>query len=265
MAQLRPLLDAGYCLRAGQLVLEAKTIIIATGFPVGETFETDGPAGAIALYRALEQRGATCHLACADSLASRLGTDYRVLHLQAFDHDSARREAQSNCAALQPDLIVCIERPGLNADGQYYNMRGEDISPRCAIFDYYLSSAGCPTIAIGDGGNEIGMGKLAAAVGALDIRGAATSCDELLVADVSNWGAYALIAMLDALGGKGLLSAVRHRDTLAYLSSLGSVDGVTRENTLTEDGLPASAGDALLADLAELLHTFRTVPGGDRE
>ena len=39
---------------------------------------------------------------------------------------------------------------------------------------------------------------------------------------------------------------------LQYLSTRGSVDGVTRENTLTEDGLPVEAGIGVIAQLREL-------------
>ena len=83
--------------------------------------------------------------------------------------------------------MISIERPGLAADGRYYNMRCEDISERCFFFDPFINSATCPTIGIGDGGNEIGMGNIAAALWKLDIRPSVTCCDELLVADVSNW------------------------------------------------------------------------------
>lgn len=253
MAELRPALTPGYTLRAGQVLARAQTVIIGTGFPVAKTFETDGPLGAIALYQALERLGKTCHLACADPLASALGNDFKVTQLEAFSIEDGQREAQRNLAAIRPDAVVSIERPGLADDNRYYNMRGEDISSRCAIFDYYLSLAACPSIAIGDGGNEIGMGKLAAEVSALDIHAAATSCDELLVADVSNWGGYALIAMLEALTQTPLLASVTHHKTLRYLSERGSVDGVTREQTLTEDGLAAEAGEQLLTQLGRLL------------
>ncbi|WP_439106375.1 glutamate cyclase domain-containing protein [Congregibacter sp.] len=252
MAELRPALTPGYSLRAGELLAKGQRILIGTGFPVLDTFETDGPLGAIALYQALEQLGKDCHLACADPLASVLSADFKVIKLEAFELEQGRVEAQNQLAKHKPDVVVSIERPGLADDDRYYNMRGEDISHRCAIFDYYLSLATCPSIAIGDGGNEIGMGKLRTAVSALDIHPAATSCDELLVADVSNWGAYALIAMLEGLTQAPLLASVRHEETLRYLSDRGSVDGVTRENTLTEDGLPTSAGADLLANLQRL-------------
>jgi hypothetical protein len=253
MQTLRAALEPGYTLRAARVLTAAKNVIIGTGFPVANTFETDGPLGSIALYRALERCGSTCHIACARPLAAALEGDFRIIELEAFDPQAGREEARRNLARFAPDMVVSIERPGLAADGRYYNMRGEDITADCAVFDYYLEDAQCPTIAIGDGGNEIGMGRVAAAVTALSIRAAATSCDELIVADVSNWGAYALIALMEAISGQALLERIEHRRTLAELSARGSVDGVTRENTLTEDGLPVEAGELLLAELARLV------------
>ena len=76
--------------------------------------------------------------------------------------------------------------------------------------------------------------------------------DELLVADVSNWGAYGLIALLSHWSGRDLLAEFSPMATLAYLSDLGSVDGVTRENTPTEDGLDASEGLLVIGQLRQL-------------
>jgi len=227
-------------------------VLIGTGFPVGDTFETDGPVGAIALYRTLEHLGNAPVLACAPPLADALAADYRVLPLLGNDLADARRTAQEALDAMQPGVVLSIERPGLTADGRYYNMRGEDISARCGIFDPYLDLADCPTIAIGDGGNEIGMGNIAEAIAALDIRVSVTRCNELLVADVSNWGAYGLIALLGYWSGENLLDRLAPREILAYLSARGSVDGVTRENTPTEDGLDAGEGCAVIAQLSQL-------------
>ena len=41
---------------------------------------------------------------------------------------------------------------------------------------------------------------------------------------------------------------------LNYLSKRGSVDGVTRENTLTEDGLTADISEQLINDLRKIIH-----------
>ena len=83
-------------------------------------------------------------------------------------------DAAAQLERLQPTAVISIERPGLAEDGRYYNMRGEDITARCAFFDPFLTLASCPTIAIGDGGNEIGMGSIVDVTRQLDIRAART-------------------------------------------------------------------------------------------
>lgn len=253
MQRARSALPPAYCLRAARHLRDASgTVIIGTGFPVTDTFETDGPVGAIALYQSLEELGAEPVIACGPPLSGAIAGDYRTLELVARNLEDATREATAALRRLQPEAVVSIECPGLTGDGHYYNMRGENITSRCAFFDPYITHAACPTIAIGDGGNEIGMGNIAAAIAELDITAAITGCDELLVADVSNWGAYGLIALLAAWDGRDLLARRSPLDILGYLSARGSVDGVTRENTLTEDGLAAAEGIGLIRQLRRL-------------
>jgi hypothetical protein len=253
MQVARAALPHDYYLRAARTLRDIRgTVIIGTGFPVDDTYETDGPVGAIALYDSLAALGAQPVIACGPPLSQALTGDYRVLELQARDLPAAEAEATEHLARLRPAAVVSIECPGLAEDGRYYNMRGEDISARCAFFDPFIRLAGCPTIAIGDGGNEIGMGKIAAAIAELDIRASVTSCDELLVADVSNWGAYGLVALLAHWAGRDLLADIDPLAILQYLSARGSVDGVTRENTLTEDGLDPSQGLGLISELRAL-------------
>ncbi len=250
MAVARAALSPGYYLRAASTLRDIRgTVIIGTGFPVTDTFETDGPVGAIALYNALETLGAEPIIACGPPLSDAIAEDFRLLPLTARDLVTAEAEAATHLKQFRPSAVISIERPGLADDGRYYNMRGEDITARSAFFDPHMSLADCPTIAIGDGGNEIGMGNIAAAIATLDIRAAVTQCDELLVADVSNWGAYGLIALLAHWSGRDLLADISPLNILDYLSARGSVDGVTRKNTLTEDGLEASEGSALIAEL----------------
>jgi len=243
-------LKPAYYLRGAQLLHKVRgNVIIGTGFPVIDTFETDGPVGAIALYNCLQALGAEPIIACGPPLCDALASDYRVLPLTARDLDAAKEEAATRLQQLQPAAVISIERPGLAEDGRYYNMRGEDITARCYFFDPFLTLATCPTLAIGDGGNEIGMGNIADAIATLDIRVAATGCDELLVADVSNWSAYGLIALLARWSGRDLLAEISPLDILGYLSAHGSVDGVTRQNSLTEDGLAASEGIEVIRQL----------------
>jgi len=250
MQVARAALEPGYYLRAAQYLRDIRgTVIIGTGFPVTSTFETDGPVGAIALYDTLDALGAQPVLACGPPLSRSLADDYRVLELTARNLDSAQQEAEQQLLNLAPAAIVSIERPGLAADNRYYNMRGEDITERCAIFDPFINAANCPTIAVGDGGNEIGMGNISEAIANLDIDPSVTGCDELLVADVSNWGAYGVIAILASWSGQDLLGKISPVEILDYLSARGSVDGVTRENTLTEDGLEAEEGLRVIQEL----------------
>jgi hypothetical protein len=273
MASVRQVLEPGYFLRAAAWLRDIEGIVlIGTGFPVVDTYETDGPVGAVALYRCLEHLGAEPILVCGTPLSASLADDYRVYDIAVGNSSGrvadggvspvrlrgGRRRGDPEISSLdalvsmQPSAVVSIERPGLTAEGRYINMRGEDITEYCACFDYFVELAGCPTIAIGDGGNEIGMGNVQDAIKRLGMEPSTTRCGELLVADVSNWGAYGLIALLGYWRGEDLLANISPRDVLGYLSEKGSVDGVTRENTLTEDGMPASAGESLIESLRKL-------------
>ncbi len=257
MASVRPALTPGYCLRAARTLFDAKgVVLIGTGFPVATptatTFETDGPLGAIALYQALEAIGSTPYIVCGAPLSQALKEQYRIVDLKLGKHNAQAQEATDILDDLKPKVVLSIERPGQAEDGHYYNMRGENISAGAACFDSLMNQATCPTIAIGDGGNEIGMGNVTDALQSLDIVAATTKCDELLVADVSNWGGYALIAIMGRLTNKDLLAEFSPIDVLQYLSTLGSVDGVTRLNQLTEDGQGIEVGDALILQLRQL-------------
>lgn len=253
MRQVQQVLQPGYYLRAARMLRDIRgTVLIGTGFPVEDTYETDGPVGAIALYEILETLGVKPILVCGKPLSGQLAEDYRVHAIAVGSAGDWEAETAATLQQLQPSAVISIERPGLSAEGGYFNMRGEDITDRCACFDYFVELATCPTIAIGDGGNEIGMGNVSEALQDLDIIPATTKCDELLIADVSNWGAYGLIAIIGYWRGEDLLGTLSPRRILSYLSERGSVDGVTRENTITEDGLPVGEGESVIAALRKL-------------
>ena len=253
MAQIQQSLDVGYVYRAATTLFAAQgQILISTGFPVVGTFETDGPVGAIALYHALAKLGKDPILVCGDPLYTKLSADFNCIQLAIDDLEGAKKQALKLYQEHDIGCVVAIERPGLNAQGRYSNMRGEDISHGCANFDPFMTFAPCPTIAIGDGGNEIGMGNVSAALKDLDITASITRCDELIVADVSNWGAYALIAYFALWKKQDLLGDINCQQLLAYLNKHGSVDGVTRRNEPTEDGLDATQGEKLLIQLRRL-------------
>ena len=250
MKTVQPQLEPGYCLRAAKILRDCRGIVlIGTGFPVVETFETDGPVGAIAIYETLEKLGATPILICDKPISQALAERFRIYEIHVGDDRRREYEAQHALTAFRPDAVISIERPGQAADGGYYNMRGESISEYTACFDNFMNLSDCPTIAIGDGGNEIGMGKVTAALEDLNIVPSTTTCDELIVTDVSNWGAYGIISFLSLWNQRDLLAEIVPLDILRYISELGSVDGVTRVNQLTEDGLNVEEGESVLREL----------------
>ena len=250
MKTVQPQLEPGYCLRAAKILRDCRGIVlIGTGFPVVETFETDGPVGAIAIYETLEKLGATPILICDKPISQALAERFRIYEIHVGDDRRREYEAQHALTAFRPDAVISIERPGQAADGGYYNMRGESISEYTACFDNFMNLSDCPTIAIGDGGNEIGMGKVTAALEDLNIVPSTTTCDELIVTDVSNWGAYGIISFLSLWNQRDLLAEIVPLDILRYISELGSVDGVTRVNELTEDGLNVEEGESVLLEL----------------
>ena len=246
-------LTPGYYYRAAELIHNATgTVLIGTGFPVLNTFETDGPVGAIVLYNALIQIGLKPVLVCGDPLYSALHNDYDCLRLNIAEHHNAEAFAKRTLSEIQPSLLISIERPGLTQDGTYRNMFGDDISDRCARFDDFLNHATCPTIGIGDGGNEIGMGNISQHLSSHNIMASQTCCDELLIADVSNWAAYGILALLGKLRNEDLLDSVYPLAILQYLSDKGCIDGVTKKNTLTEDSLSYTEGVNLIDKIRTL-------------
>lgn len=130
-----------------------------------------------------------------------------------------------------------------------HTMRGSDItttvSPAHRLFE--AAARGVTTIGIGDGGNEIGMGKLPWDVIRRNIpNGGVVACrvptDHLIIAGVSNWGAYGLAAGVRLLRGVApeteLFDPERERELLRFMVEQGPlVDGVTGQQALSVDGL----------------------------
>ena len=251
---VRATLEPGYLLRAADMIRGCTgRAYILTGFPVAGTFETDGPAGAMALYQLLLHCGAQPTILSDRPITDALSTDFRCAELATGTRGEIAGAVSLLYEHAPPDLVISIERPGTAADGHCYNMAGDDISAACSSAEPYLELATCPTIAIGDGGNELGMGKAQAALSALNIRAAICDCNELIVADVSNWAAYALHALVQWLDNKPHHLALDIQEALAYLVAVGAVDGVTGLPTPTEDGFPATAGPHLLAEANTIL------------
>lgn len=256
MDQMRHAIPEGYCARAAKLILENKgRVLIGTGFPVGGSFETDGPIGAIAMYRVLERLGHEPIFGCAPPISKVLTRGFRTLEIPILSWEATMPVVQSALADLKPALMVSIERPGVAQDGRYYNMSGKDISDALAKFDLFFNLCNCPTIAVGDGGNEIGMGNIHAELGQLPIVPSVTRCDELVIATVSNWGVYGIIAAMSRQLRRDLFSCFEPMDIVRYLVDRGAVDGKTGCAECSEDGFPLAIGLGIIERLRALMAT----------
>ena len=256
MKQLQNSLTPGYCARAAQLILDNKgVVIIGTGFPVSGSFESDGPIGAISLYHVLVDLGYEPVFACAPPISKILTQGYFTYELPLLGWNQSRPAIMKALGDLNPNLIISIERPGITADGRYYNMRREDITEFTAKFDLFFQESQCPCIAFGDGGNEIGMGNVIKALGTLkiDIIPSVTTCDELVIASVSNWGVYGVIAALCKLLKRNLFELMDPEHIANYLVANGCVDGVTNRKEASEDGFPIDISKTIIQQLRNLV------------
>lgn len=229
-------------------VKKGDAVLLLTGFIVPPWFrpEHDGPAGAITLARALDLGLDATPIIVAETAVNQrmkaLGkacgfevTDYdeakrypRRIALEdlSLDDDIAKRKAKNLLDATNPSVIIAIEKASPNEKGVYHSGVGYDITAIQGKVSYLIEEAkkrGIFTIGIGDGGNEVGMGCIKETVKKVLRTGSKCGCpcgagthsdiatDLLIVAMVSNWGAYALEALLAIAIGK---SEVMHDKAL---------------------------------------------------
>jgi hypothetical protein len=231
---------------------------IVTGFfiPHGQPpcGETDGPLGALFLARAFSALNIPVVLFtdrfCRSAL--EIGLNAAVLSEKSV-FDLVVTEKSFPDAFSRLSHLVALERVGPGIDSRCRNMLGRDVTDEMAPahrpFEKTDVRRNPPvTIGIGDGGNEIGMGKIAAETIARNIpNGEHIACrvptDYLIVAGVSNWGAYALAAGVALLRRQRLPAALfdvkRECELLRLMVEQGPmVDGVTGRQTVSVDGLP---------------------------
>jgi len=253
---------------------------LITGFYVPQgsppAAETDGPLGTALLAKGLLAVGIPCRLAtdepcagaCAAALASAglpdVATDVVALGVPLVPLIETWRRTGITHA-------ISIERCGRSADGAPRNMRGEDIGSYTAPLDDLFSAGPWETIAVGDGGNEIGMGAISRSLIARHIAhgetiASVTAARHLIVAGVSNWGAYALLGALATLREdwrRTLLNCLDenlHRGVLEAMIEHGpAVDGVSRLPTPTVDNLDIATHHRILRMIRTLVEQGHAV------
>jgi hypothetical protein len=245
--------------------------------------ETDGPLGALFLARGLVPLGIQVALVtdawCRQALEAGLEASglRGLVPLLLLPSEPDWQRVFSSCPS--PTHLIALERAGpshtpdsiraqAGATDQVvtqflrevpvqdfdrcHTMKGRDITTNMAPAHLLFEAAprqGPPatTIGIGDGGNEIGMGKIPWEIIRRNIpNGGVVACrvpvDHLIVCGVSNWGAYGLAAGVRHLRGEApdadLFDPDRERQLLETMVERGPlVDGVTGRPSVTVDDL----------------------------
>ncbi|XP_068802936.1 D-glutamate cyclase, mitochondrial isoform X10 [Struthio camelus] len=245
-------------------ISHARSVLITTGFPTNFTYEppeeNDGPPGAFAIaamLQALEkdvaivtdQRALNLNKKIMEE-AIQLGILKRPIPLLSYQkesRDSALMFLCKNGNRGRPrfDHLIAIERAGMAADGNYYNARKVNIKHLVDPIDELFLAAktipGVATTGVGDGGNELGMGKVKDAVKKYIKNGDVIACDVeadfTIVAGVSNWGGYAIACALYILStcdihDRYLRKAVGFPQLSKKMVWLSALPSVTKEEKL---------------------------------
>ncbi len=268
---------------AGSLAASGRRVAIVTGFyiPTAEppAAETDGPPGSVALAATLVRLGmeATVVTDPPCGPAVRAAAEAAGLEDDAVREfaDGAGFERYVAEGGLSHLIAVEREGPGYCRDSvrerfgetaaerfaslvpadawrRSHNMRGLAIDGWTADFSGPFERAGDSlfTIGLGDGGNELGLGKFDWSQLAVRLEGLADprilcriACDAAVVAGTSNWAAYGLAAATAALAGQpdAFAPVTPERETAVLEATVlrgPAVDGITRRFEPTVDGLP---------------------------
>jgi hypothetical protein len=291
--------------RLAKATVPEQPVIIATGLPIRGWFsyaiaETDGPVGAATLARAVyvalnalpvlvceeEQVAAVraCVLASGllpttfEELAAAKTHPDRIPDrpipaavVLGFPADPTRAaEVARDLLAMKPSGVISVERHGANAKGIYHHGRGEasnrEMMAKIDLLFEQAKAAGVLTIGIGDGGNELGMGRIKDTIRKHVPFGSKCVCpcgigmapefvpDVLVCATTSNWGAWGIEACLAAITGntEALHSPEIEVDVIRACVLAGSVDGATGFARPLVDGMPASV-------CASMIHILQTI------
>ena len=262
MKALRAHMKDGWLDSSAQLLLDHPgKILIVTGFYIlrASEPETDGPPGAVAIGEALKALGNTVAYVtdapCMTSMRAIAGDD-EVIEFPITTHNESLKFAHDLLAEHAPSALISIERAGLVGDGTYRNWKGLDFSEHNAKIDHMFEQHPY-SVGIGDGGNEIGMGNMRHVIP--DIENlpddpCTTTTTELIIASVSNWGGYGLVAALSVKSDKNLLPSVEQGDKwVRDIVAVGAVEGMSGESKDWVDGRAPEDDAMCLRDLHTLL------------
>lgn len=276
------------------------TVLVVTGAgtqPLLPHGENDGPVGAAVIGRAVaEALGAvpvyvveTHHEPPVVAASEAVGLPVRELAITRalgtgasvvtapVEQEAITPWAQALFDELRPAAVIAIERLGPNEAGVIHGSTGlAGWSPQVDLSPLFgeAHARGVFSIGIGDAGNEIGFGRIADVVREVQPHGRSCQCpcgrgmatvvatDVLIVAAVSNWGAYGLEAMLAHLVGRADLphSPDMARRTIAECLGAGGLEALYCTRRWLVDGIDANVSVGLVAVLNEMVKISLSVP-----
>ena len=278
-----------------ETVDEQEAVLIATGWLDRphislEIAETDGPPGAVVLGFAVHQAfHAVPIFIVEETLVSRMASLVEAIGLKVLSPEAALQAASSSAPIqsasvlsfpadveeadrsarelvdrYKPSAVITVEKGGMNDSGAICTSRGDDTGEHQAKADFLVRTAlhdGIPTIGIGDGGNEIGMGRIQETIREGlpfgKVIAPATRTDHLVRATVSNWGAYGVAACLALLTRRREVfhDVETEERILRRCVDAGLIDGITGYVREGVDGLPRCVHAGVVAMLSELIET----------
>lgn len=272
---------------------EDDTVLLTTGagsppwLPKGEN---DGPPGVIGLARAIalalnahpvlitEER-------CLDPLVK--GTRACGLDVVTYDQlkernnavavesfpetiDEAKETAEDFIDTYDPSAVIAVEKIGPNEEAVIHSITGHDHTKNHARVEELFDRADehdILTVGVGDGGNEIGFGKIEDEIRRIQPYGDVCQCDcqggvatrvatdHLVVGGTSNWGAYGVQAMI-AILTETPEALHRPADEIRMLEELmveGAVDGLHARPLLGVDGTAGPTTEGIVAILNDIV------------
>lgn len=207
-----------------------------------------------------------------DDLTAKKGSFSHIVFTKDFNE--AEKQAEEIISKELPKAVLSIEAPGRNEVDKYHNAIGQDITDKEAKTDILfemLLEKGVFNIAIGDLGNECGMGAIKEHIkkyipyadkeectcgcnGGLLSRQAA---DNIITATVSDWGTNAMMAAMAFIADKQeyFNNAKQQQELMQICADSGLID-MYGEHIPRIDGI----GGEILCPIIELMSQLIAFP-----
>tara|TARA_Y100001936_G_scaffold165283_1_gene161407 strand:+ start:2699 stop:3598 length:900 start_codon:yes stop_codon:yes gene_type:complete len=264
MNTLSQIMNNLYIKEASEMILKnigKGKIIISTGFfeIIPKTIETDGPPGAFSIGNAIHDLGGEVIYLIEDHTKNFIDKKNNTIIFPNTSKEESLKFSEQIIETYNPSVLISIERCGITEKNRYLNISRQDISKFNAFIDI-LFDLHPNTIGIGDGGNEIGMGKLYDYISNSEKfidEPTISKTKHLIVTTVSNWGGWGIAAALSLLSNKKLLETTEQAtEIMQQQLDLGAVDGSNFKSELSVDGFNWEINKKILIKLHEILNKY---------